>query len=65
MGKVISKAVEVNSVFVYTSTCCSAQALKEPCVKVKDSKVPMSLGSWHCSACGKKCNCTRSLNKQE
>ena len=60
------KTVEVKSVFIYVSKCCNAQAHKEPCVKpAKDSKEKVSLGTWHCTTCGKSCKCSRSLNKQE
>jgi hypothetical protein len=60
----MERVKEAKSVFVYVSKCCNAQATKEPCVKVKDSKVPMSLGSWHCSTCGKSCSVNRSKNVQ-
>lgn len=64
-----------NSVFNYTSTCCSAPADKPPCAIEKGQRVKAylgakpegdsSLGSFRCTQCRKPCKVTRSLNKTE
>jgi transposase len=53
-------------VFSYTSKCCSVQATKTPLLKAKtmDDATDQSLGKWRCSACKKRCTCTRSRNPE-
>lgn len=49
--------------FVYTSSCCGAQATKTPCVKVdKKTAETQGLGTFRCSTCHKACKCGRSKN---
>lgn len=47
--------------FLYTSTCCSAPATKDACVRtpgqVEFDQLP--LGHWNCSDCGRGCKVTR------
>jgi hypothetical protein len=68
-----------NEVFAYTSVCCGARAEKTPCVKAKAVKKAKgkgkqkreetaeysTLGTWRCSACGKKCKCSRTKAEVE
>ena len=60
-------------VFIYTSTCCQAQAKKGACEMAKGVGVrgfgekpegEASLGSWRCGACNRPCKVTRSLNPE-
>ena len=55
------------AVFIYTSVCCNVPAKKPPLLNLHDMEAARetSLGTWRCSACGKVCKCTRSLNKVE
>ena len=68
-----------NEVFAYTSVCCGARAEKPPCVKAKAVKKAkgkgkqkreetpefVTLGTWRCSTCGKKCKCSRTKAEVE
>ena len=61
-----------NSVFIYTSACCSAPADKPPCAVEKGVRPKTylgakpegdsSLGSFRCTGCRKPCKVSRSLN---
>lgn len=51
------------SIFLYTSSCCGAQAMKTPCVKVdKKTAETQGLGTFRCSICHKACKCGRTKN---
>ena len=65
-------------VFVYASACCGARAEKPALVKVRPTPkskgkgkgksyeaVPVGLGHWSCTQCGKGCKVSRSKPAKE
>jgi hypothetical protein len=49
--------------FIYTSSCCGAQATKTPCVHVdKKAAETQGLGTFRCPTCRKPCKCGRTKN---
>jgi hypothetical protein len=50
-------------VFLYTSVCCSAKAIKPALLKTPEAEG--TLGTWRCGGCGKACKCSRSKAKAE
>ena len=63
-------------VFAYFSVCCNARAEKPACVKVRPAPkskgkgksyeaVPVGLGHWSCTQCGKGCKVSRSKPAKE
>jgi hypothetical protein len=49
--------------FIYTSSCCNAQATKTPCLKVdKKAAETQGLGRFRCPTCRKPAKVSRSKN---
>lgn len=49
-------------VFLYLSVCCSLKATKPALLKTADAEG--TLGSWHCTGCGKSAKVTRIKNEK-
>jgi len=70
MGKQSKPRFTGVAAFTYTSQCCNAAGVKDPCVRSKEDKKEnkfseSTLGHWHCKQCGKNCKVRRTKPTKE